>query len=193
MLARSKQGVKRIQQIVLDLRHFAHLDQGSLPELIDLNANITSTLNLIRGWAEMNQVVLDLDLVPLPPVACYPLKINQVILSLSSNAIEACAGGGTVTVRTRAGAGHIVIQVVDTGSGIAPTIRDKIFDPFFTTKPPGKGTGLGLSICHAIVEEHNGEIEVESTPGQGACFTVRLPLQDLGLNDPRRPERLSQP
>jgi two-component system, NtrC family, sensor kinase len=177
MLARSKEGVKRIQQIVLDLRHFAHLDQGTLPELTDLNANITSTLNLIRGWAEMNQVVLDLDLAPLPPLTCYPVKINQVILSLSSNAIEACSGGGTVTVHTRAAGDHVIIQVVDTGPGIAPTIQDKIFDPFFTTKPPGKGTGLGLSISHAIVEEHNGEIEVESTPGQGACFTVRLPVQ----------------
>jgi len=177
MLARSRQGVKRIQQIVLDLRHFAHLDQGTLPELSDLNANITSTLNLIRGWAELSQVAVDLDLAPLPPLWCYPVKINQVILNLSSNAIEACAGGGTVTVRTRSAADRVVIQVVDTGPGIAPTIQDKIFDPFFTTKPPGKGTGLGLSISHAIVEEHNGEIEVESTPGQGACFTVRLPVQ----------------
>ncbi len=177
MLARSKQGVKRIQQIVIDLRRFAHLDQGTLPELTDVNENITSTLNLIRGWAEMNQVVLELDLAPLPPLTCYPLKINQVILNLSSNAIEACSCGGTVTVRTRSADDCVIIQVVDTGQGIAPVIQDKIFDPFFTTKPPGKGTGLGLSISYAIVEEHKGEIEVESTPGQGTCFTVRLPVQ----------------
>ena len=179
MLASSQHGVKRIEQIVLDLRRFAHLDQGTLPELTDLNANITSTLNLIRGWAELNRVVLDLDLAPLPPLLCYPLKINQVILSLCSNAIEACLGEGTVTVRTRSTGDHVVIQVVDSGHGIAPAIRDKIFDPFFTTKAPGKGTGLGLSISHAIVEEHNGEIEVESTPGAGACFTVRLPVRPL--------------
>ena len=91
MLERSRQGLKRIQQIVLDLRNFAHLDQGSLKELTDLNTNIISTVNLIRGSAELSQVALDLDLAPLPPVLCYPLKINQVILNLSSNAIEACA------------------------------------------------------------------------------------------------------
>jgi two-component system, NtrC family, sensor kinase len=179
ILARSRQGLRRIQQIVLDLRNFAHLDQGTLPDFTDLNANIISTVNLIRGSAELNHVVLDLDLAPLPPVWCDALKINQVILNLSSNAIESCVGegAGTVTVRTRSAGNHVVIEVVDSGRGIAPAIRDKIFDPFFTTKPPGKGTGLGLSISHAIVEEHNGEIEVESTPGQGTCFTVRLPFQ----------------
>jgi two-component system, NtrC family, sensor kinase len=80
-------------------------------------------------------------------------------------------------VRTRSAADHVIIQFVDTGKGIAPDIRDNIFDPFFTTKPPGKGTGLGLSTSHAIIEEHNGQIDVESVPGQGACFTVRLPLR----------------
>ena len=177
MLASSTHGVKRIEQIVRDLRHFAHLDQGTLLELTDLNANITSTLSLVRGWAEMNQVVLNLDLAPLPLVECHPLEINQVILGLSANAIEACSGGGTVTVRTRSAADYVIIQFVDTGKGIAPDIRDNIFDPFFTTKPPGKGTGLGLSTSHAIIEGHNGQIDVESVPGQGACFTIRLPLR----------------
>jgi signal transduction histidine kinase len=177
MLASSRQGVKRIQRIVLDLRHFAHLDQGILSEVTDLNASVTSTLNLIRGWADLNQVVLDLDLAPLPPVTCFPQQINEVILNLGSNAIEACSAGGRVTVRTRSAADQVTIQVIDTGCGIAPAIQDKIFDPFFTTKPPGKGTGLGLSISHAIVEEHRGEIEFESTHGQGTCFTVRLPVR----------------
>jgi signal transduction histidine kinase len=177
ILARSRQGVKRIQQIVLDLRRFAHLDQGALAELCDLNAQIQSTVNLIRGWAEMNKVLIELDLAPLPPVKCYPVKINQVILNITSNAIEACSDGGTVTVRTRPDAGGVVIEVVDTGGGIAPDLLERIFAPFFTTKPPGKGTGLGLSISHAIVEEHGGAIEVRSAPGQGSHFTIRLPLQ----------------
>ena len=180
MLTRSYQGLKRIQQIVLDLRHFAHLDQGVCAEETDLNANITSTLNLIRGWTEIQRVALELDLATLPPVTCSPVKINQVILNLCVNAIDACSEGGKVIVRTRPAAGGVVIQFVDTGHGIDPAIQDRIFDPFFTTKPPGKGTGLGLSISHAIVEEHGGTIEVESTPGQGACFTVRIPLQPPG-------------
>src|SRR5262249_40386181 len=155
------QGLKRIQKIVLDLRHFAHLDQGTFPEEVDLNVNITSTLNLIRGWAEMQRVGLEVDVAPLPPVTCLPLKINQVILNLAANGIEACPEGGKVTVRTYPVSDGVVIQVADTGHGIDPAIQDRIFDPFFTTKPPGKGTGLGLSTSHAIVEEHNGQIEVE--------------------------------
>src|SRR5262249_19574549 len=171
ILTRSQQGLKRIQQIVLDLRNFAHLDQGTEQEEADLNANIASTLNIVRGWAEMQRVELEVDLAPLPPVTCFPLKINQVVLNLCANAIEACSGGGKVRVRTRAVPGGVEVHVLDTGCGIDPAIRDRIFDPFFTTKPPGRGTGLGLSISHAIVEEHGGQIEVDSAPGQGAHFT----------------------
>ena len=82
-----------------------------------------------------------------------------------------------MTVRTRSAGDHVVIQVVDTGPGIAPAIKDKIFDPFFTTKPPGKGTGLGLSISHAARRGAQWRRSTSNpTPGQGACFTVRLPV-----------------
>ena len=82
-----------------------------------------------------------------------------------------------MTVRTAAEDGQVRIDVIDDGHGINPTIRDRIFDPFFTTKPIGKGTGLGLSISYGIVQDHGGTIEVDSTPGEGSRFTVRLPLQ----------------
>ena len=177
MLARSHEGLKRIQRIVQDLRDFARLDQGSFQEEIDLNAGIASTLDLIQGRARLQQVELEVDLGPLPPVACFPSKINHVLLNLGVNAIEACSEGGKVTVCTRAVKGGVEIHVIDTGCGIDPAIRDKIFDPFFTTKQPGKGTGLGLSISHAVVEEHGGQIEIDSTPGQGAHFIARLPLK----------------
>ena len=117
-------------------------------------------------------------MVPLPQVTCYPAKINQVLLSLVSNGIEACDPGGTVTVSSRPVPDKGVILVVaDTGRGIDPTIRGRIFDPFFTTKPIGQGTGLGLAISHGIIKSHGGTIDVESAPGSGARFTVRLPLQ----------------
>ena len=118
-----------------------------------------------------------MDLTPLPPVTCYAAKINQVVMNLLTNAIDACPEGGTVTVRTRPEDGGVRIEVADTGCGIDPDVRDRIFDPFFTTKPVGQGTGLGLSISYGIIKDHGGTIDVDSTPGQGACFIVHLPLR----------------
>ena len=102
-------------------------------------------------------------------------------MNLLSNAIDACAQGGTVTVRTAAEDGQVQIDVIDNGHGINPEIRDRIFDPFFTTKPIGKGTGLGLSISYGIVQDHGGTIDVDSTPGSGARFTVRLPVRPAAV------------
>ena len=183
LMARSRDGVKRIQNIVKDLRDFARLDESDLQEF-DLNAGVESTLNILRYQAKKHDVELLLDTAPLPPVTCYPAKVNQVVLNLVANAIDACSAGGRVTVRTRPRAGSVAIEVQDTGCGIDPAIRDRIFDPFFTTKPPGQGTGLGLSISYQIVQDHGGTIEVDSAPGRGTCFMVRLPVQPP-LDGPR--------
>ena len=175
-LGRSREGLKRIQQIVRDLRDFSRQEAvGDRQEGVDLNVGVTSTVNIVRGRARANKVELQVDLAPLPEIACYPAKLNQVILNLIVNAIDACAQGGTVTVRTRPAAGGVELSVIDNGSGIPASIRDKIFDPFFTTKAPGQGTGLGLSICHGIIADHGGRISVDSEPGKGSAFTVWLP------------------
>jgi signal transduction histidine kinase len=176
ILSRSREGLKRIQQIVKDLRDFARLDESDLHE-VDLNAGIESTLNIIQGQARKQQVTLERDLAPLAAISCYPAKINQVVLNLVSNAIDACPPGGKVTVGTRSVPGGAEVFVTDTGSGIAPAVREKIFDPFFTTKPQGKGTGLGLSISYGIVQAHGGTIGFESAVGQGTHFVVRLPCK----------------
>lgn len=176
LLDRTRDGMSRIQRIVKDLRAFARLDESDLNE-VDLNAGIESTLNIIQGHARRKQIELKAELEPLPLVTCYPAKINQVVMNLIGNAIDACGEGGSVTVRSRARAGEIQIDVIDNGCGIEPEIRDKIFDPFFTTKPVGVGTGLGLSISYGIMQEHGGSIEVESAPGHGTRFSVRLPVQ----------------
>jgi len=177
MLTRSRDGLKRIQQIVSDLREFSRQEtSGDVQQGVDLNAGIQSTLNIVKGRARRSNVELKTELSPLPGIACQPAKINQVILNLVANAVDACGNGGTVTIRTQPGAdGGVEIRVIDTGTGIAPEIREKIFDPFFTTKPQGQGTGLGLSISHGIIADHGGRIEVESEPGHGACFIVKLP------------------
>jgi PAS domain S-box-containing protein len=176
IFSRSREGLKRIQHIVRDLRNFARLDEGDLHE-INLNTGIESTINIVRGQATKKKVELIVDFGSLPLVTCYPAKINQVVLNLLINAVDACPDNGKVTVRTCTGGRGVEIHVIDNGCGIPPAIRDRIFDPFFTTKPPGKGTGLGLSISHGIVEDHGGTIEVESIPGEGAHFTVSLPLR----------------
>ncbi len=177
LMTRTIEGLRRIQQIVKNLRDFARLDESELKE-VDLNVGIEATLAIIRGRADEQQVALEADLAPLPPVTCYPAKINQVVLNLLSNAIDACKPGDRVTVSTRPTPGGVEVVVADTGSGIDPAIRDKIFDPFFTTKPQGRGTGLGLSISYGIVQGHGGRIDVESpADGRGTRFVVHLPWQ----------------
>jgi signal transduction histidine kinase len=179
LLNRSRDGLARIQQIVKNLRDFARLDESELKQA-DINAGVESTLNIIQGEAKTKGLTIQRDLAPLPELICYPAQVNQVVLNLLTNALDACSTGGQVTVRTLARPDGIEIHVLDTGAGIDPAIRDKIFDPFFTTKPPGQGTGLGLSISYGIVQKHGGKITCESVPGQGSHFTVFLPFRPSG-------------
>ncbi len=179
MMLRSRDGLKRIQQIVKDLRDFARLDTSDMHE-INVNEGVESTVNIIRGRARKKQVVIETRLGNLPLVTCYPAKINQVIMNLIANAIDASHESGLVVVTTRPDGDAVEIEVADTGCGIDVAIRDKIFDPFFTTKPPGEGTGLGLSISYGIIQDHHGTIRVDSEKDQGTKFTVRLPVNAQG-------------
>ena len=176
LLVRSRDGLSRIQEIVGHLRLFARLDEGQVNEA-DINSGIESTATIIRNVARKKEVQLELDLAELPRITCYAAKINQVIMNLITNAIDASPEGATVTVRSRAEDQGVRVEVADTGCGIEPEDRSRIFDPFFTTKPVGQGTGLGLSISYGIIQDHGGTIEVESTVGQGTCFTIHLPLR----------------
>ncbi len=174
MVGRSREGLKRIQHIIGNLRDFARLDEAEMKE-VDLNLGIKSTLEILRGMAHERDIVLIDHLKPLRPVNCYPAKINQVLLNLVCNAIEVSDRGTAVTVRTRPTQEGVDLIVEDSGHGIEPSIRSKIFDPFFTTKPIGKGKGLGLSISFGIVQAHGGEIQVQSEVGRGSRFIVHLP------------------
>jgi two-component system NtrC family sensor kinase len=176
LLDRSREGLRRIQQIVKDLRDFARLDESDLHE-VDLNAGIQSTVNIVLGKAKKKRVTVDMELSPLPLVAVFPAKINQVVMNLVSNAIDAAPEGGRVLVKTAQQDNYIRISVQDNGPGVPANIRGRIFDPFFTTKPIGEGTGLGLSISYGIVQDHGGAIEVTDAPGGGAMFNVLLPKQ----------------
>ena len=111
---------------------------------------------------------------------CCPGKIDQLFLNLLLNAIQACEprrAWSTAADPRRPGRGGVVVEVSDDGRGIAPEHLPHIFEPFFTTKPVGQGKGLGLSVSYGIVRDHGGTIEVESAPGRGSVFRVRLPSQ----------------
>jgi signal transduction histidine kinase len=174
LLERSRVGLLRIQKIVENLRDFAHLEEADFQHA-DLAAGVQATANIMRALADSRRVKLEVEAEPVPRILCYPAKINLVVQSLISNAIDACSEGGRVVVRTRAASEGVLIEVIDNGCGIDPLIGDQIFDPFFTTKPVGKGTGLGLSLSYGIVKDHGGTIEFDSTPGCGTRFTVHLP------------------
>jgi signal transduction histidine kinase len=135
-------------------------------------------------WKYVAELVTDFD-PALPDVPVVPGEFNQVVLNMIVNAAHAIQdvvgdggnGQGTITLRTRAAGDHVEITVQDTGKGMTPNVRDRIFDPFYTTKEVGRGTGQGLSIAHAVItKKHGGTISVDSTPGVGTTFVVRLPL-----------------
>jgi PAS domain S-box-containing protein len=114
----------------------------------------------------------------LPPITADANQIKQVLMNLLINASQAMPDGGRISVRTglSADAEALSLTIADTGQGIAPENIDRIFDPFYTTKGPEKGTGLGLSVSYGIIQQHGGHIDVESTPGRGTRFSIRLPL-----------------
>jgi two-component system NtrC family sensor kinase len=176
LIERTREGLRRIERIVKDLRLFARVDEGEWNE-VDLNPGIESSVNMVQGYARKKSVRLVSELEPVPPLRCRGARIHQVVVNLLMNGIDACGADDTVTIRTRAEAAGegVRIEVTDTGCGMEPAIRERIFDPFFTTKAIGEGTGLGLSISYGIVQEHHGDIDVQSTPGSGSCFTIRLP------------------
>ena len=175
----TREGLRRIERIVKELRLFARVDEGDWNE-VDLNPGIESAINIIKGHARKRGVRIVMDMGALPTIRCRAARIHQVIVNLLTNAIDACAAEtGVVTVHTQTepDAMGVRIDIQDNGYGIDAANLERIFDPFFTTKPVGQGTGLGLSISYGIIEEHDGRIEVRSSPGEGARFTVHLPIE----------------
>jgi PAS domain S-box-containing protein len=185
ILKSTRQGVKRVSEIVQNLRGFARLDQAAI-DRVDLHAAITSSLELIRGRLERNQIEVVQNLGQVPRIICAPAQINQVILNLLLNAQQAIEAtgrpGGRIEIGTHASRKAVILEIGDNGCGMPEEIQPRIFDPFFTTKPVGEGTGLGLSITHSIVTDHGGRIELESSPGQGARFRVILPVEGRGTD-----------
>ncbi len=145
----------------------------------DVNAVIQRCVQLVQHQLTLANIELNLNLATgLPLVQCDPSQIEQVILSLVMNAIDAMPRGGTLRISSRhlVDSGEARIQVQDDGVGIPADVLPNLFEPFFTTKERGHGLGLGLAISRTIVERHLGRIEVQSEPGRGTQFTITLPL-----------------
>ncbi len=141
-----------------------------------LEEGIDDTLAILHNQIK-NRIAVIKDYRLREPVECRSSQINQVFMNVIHNAIQAMGEKGRLEIVTEREGEMAVVRIRDDGPGIPPEIRDRIFDPFFTTKKVGEGTGLGLSISYGIVQDHAGEILVESAPGQGATFVIRLPLR----------------
>jgi signal transduction histidine kinase len=176
--------VERCRDITHKLLGFARKMEPVVQDT-DLARLVEDMVRLMEKEANLKGIAVARSYAPdLPQLRTDPPLLRQVVLNLLTNAVHAAgqngqadqAGpGSSITVSTRDEPGFLAISVADTGPGIPPDILPKIFDPFFTTKPTGTGTGLGLSISHGIVFKLGGRIDVQSEPGKGAVFTIRLP------------------
>ncbi len=174
LLAESAEGVDRTIAIVRDVRDFAH-GGGAPAEPVDLEEVVDEALRVAAAQAPPG-VRLERRRGDVPLVPGSAGRLRQVVVNLVVNAIHATGAEGSVRVATERRGRHAQLCVEDDGPGIPPEIRARLFEPFFTTKPVGQGTGLGLYVSYEIVRSHGGEIRVDSEPGRGARFEVRLPL-----------------
>ena len=165
----------RCKSITNGLLDFARTRAGQRSP-VNISEVVNSAARLIihqrRNEAAAVQVETEKDL---PFVSGDSGQLQQAIISLATNALDAMPDGGTLTLRSYEQEGYVKVEVKDTGVGIPPENLTKIFDPFFTTKEVGKGTGLGLAVCYGIVTEHGGRLDVQSTIGVGTVFTISLP------------------
>lgn len=177
LMEESREGLIRVRKIVQDLKDFSRVDSYLQWQWADIRQGIDSTLNIVN-----NEIKYKADVVKeygtVPEIECLPSQINQVVMNMVVNAVQAIgAERGRIVIRTGSDQTHVWLEVEDNGCGMTKDIMLRIFDPFFTTKPVGKGTGLGLSLSYGIVQKHQGRIEVRSEVGKGSCFRVILPIR----------------
>ncbi len=174
MLKSMQEGSKRIRIIVESLRNFSHLDEAAVKS-VNLQEGIESTLLILTQ--KLHSITVIKEYGKLPKIECYPAELNQVWMHLLTNAIDSfqLQKQPKIWIQTILLNPHqICVKMKDNGCGIPEKFQSRIFDPFFTTKEVGKGTGLGLSVCYSIIKHHGGEIQVNSTPGEGTEFSITL-------------------
>jgi signal transduction histidine kinase len=166
-------GCERVTNIVRRLRSFARLDEAEL-KTANIHEGLEDTLTLIHHEIKRS-ITVHKEYGDIPPIPCYPGRLNQIYLNILINARQAIPDKGEIRIRTYEEGEKIHIAISDTGIGIPQDKISRIFDPGFTTKGVGVGTGLGLSIVYRIIQEHKGEIKVQSKVGEGSTFTIILP------------------
>lgn len=175
ILEKIKRQTLRASEIVNNLLNFSRTGNVEFGEL-DINKVLEDTIQLLEPQFRNTQISLERAYgEDLPSTIGNPSKLQQVFMNLLINARDAMPQGGQLTILTQYREGSIMIEVADTGIGIAADNIAKIYDPFFTTKGVGQGTGLGLAVSYGIIQEHKGRIFVESKPGEGTCFHIKLP------------------
>ncbi len=200
MLSSIKIGASRIRDIVLSLRNFSRLDEADL-KFVDIHKGIDSTLLILQYRLKAKPDSPSIEVIQeygnLPEVECYPGQLNQVLMNILSNAIDALEEGFSnsfweiktaknkslipkikISTQISDDKNRIIICITDNGLGMTEEVKKKMFDPFFTTKPVGKGTGLGLSISYQIItDRHHGSFKCKSLPNQGTEFSIEIPIK----------------
>ncbi|MDZ8240560.1 MAG: ATP-binding protein [Nostoc sp. ChiQUE01a] len=192
LLDSMKMGSERISDIVISLRNFSRLDEAEI-KTVDIHSGIESTLLILQNRLKIQSNHPSIEIIKeygqLPLVECYAGQLNQVLMNILTNAINALEnlsfinqpGNPQIFIRTFVlNCNSIAIEIADNGPGMLPEVQKRVFDPFFTTKPVGKGTGLGMSISYQIItEKHQGRLSCISSPGAGAKFIIEIPIQQI--------------
>jgi two-component system NtrC family sensor kinase len=166
-------GLDRIGQLVVKLRNFSRLDEGE-QKSASIREGVESVL-MILGHRLGDRIKVETNFGAPDLIECFPGPLNQAIMNLVSNAIDAIEGEGTIVISTGTDNGVFALVVSDTGPGIPESLRERVLEPFFTTKPVGQGTGLGLSIVYSIVRTHGGSLELGEADGGGTKAVIRIP------------------
>jgi len=172
-IADAHAGASRVKDLVSKLRTFSRLDEGTV-KTINIHESIESVLLFLRHKME-GRIEVERHYGEAEMLTCFAGELNQVLMNIIANAIDAIEGSGRITLTTGQQNGDFIIRVRDTGKGIPEEIRNRIFEPFFTTKPIGQGTGLGLAISYGIVKAHHGSMEFSSQAGEGTEFILKIP------------------
>ncbi len=175
LVGESREGARRVTEIIRGLKSYSRMDHQELRET-DLHEGLESTLKILSQELRGRDCVVEKRYGELPPVRCFPGQMNQVFMNLIVNAAHSTDRQGRVEIETAVLEDSVQIKIRDNGSGISKEKISHIFDPFYTTKEEEDGTGLGLSISDMIVRQHKGEIHVESQEGEGTTFTVTIPI-----------------